>query len=167
MNFEQEWEKWGLSVPMSFIKYESITEMERTGSKTVGAEHIFLALLNLAENPEDMFPDLNFPEIIWNFMERSEISVIRGRLSEARIDISGTRELLREMVRENPPKEDQIGRYCQLAINEAEECGPDEWDVPEDWCATIKVQHMLDVIQKNPTDLILQACPSLRGEETA
>ena len=159
MNFEHEWDKWEISVPMNILKYESEREMERTESKMGGVEHIFLGLLNMADTPfEELFGGLDFPEVIRNFIERSELSVVRKRLSDARIDISETRRLLREMVREKPPEEDQLNQYFWLAADKAVENGEDELDQGQ-----IKLPDMLDAILENPTDLILQACPSLRG----
>lgn len=159
MSFEREWDKWEITIPMQILKYESIREMEGTGSRTVGAEHIFLGLLNMADTPfEELFDGLNFPEPIRNFMERTELFIVRDRLSAARIDISETRKLLREMVREKPPRKVRIKQYFQLAAVKAVKNGLDELEQSQ-----IKLQDMLDVILENPTDLILQSCPSLRS----
>ncbi len=155
MNFEREWDKWDISIPMQILKYESIREMEGTGSKTVGAEHIFLGLLNMADTPfEELFEGVNFPELIRNFMEGNELFVVRDRLSAAGIDISETRKFLREMVREKPPRKVRLKQYFQLAADKAVK---NDLEIPQ-----IKLQDMLDVILENPTDLILKACPSLR-----
>ena len=154
MSFEREWDKWEITIPMQILKYESIREMEGTGSKTVGAEHIFLGLLNMADTLfEELFEGVNFPELIRNFMERTELFIVRDRLSAARIDISETRKLLREMVREKPPRKVWLKQYFQLAAVKAVKNGLDELEQSQ-----IRLQDMLDVILENPTDLILQAC---------
>ena len=154
MSFEREWDKWEITIPMQILKYESIREMEGTGSKTVGAEHIFLGLLNMADTLfEELFEGVNFPELIRNFMERTELFVVRDRLSAARIDISEARKLLREMVREKPPRKVWLKQYFQLAAVKAVKNGLDELEQSQ-----IRLQDMLDVILENPTDLILQAC---------
>ena len=139
-----------LSLTMQFVQMRADAEVKAAHSNSVGIEHVFLGLLELAElKADDLF---NAPDFIIKTMSE-DISKIRGMFAAAQIDTSRTRALLRYMADSSTTSdEESLEKCCIIAMNNAK----------DRHSTAIWAQDMLSAIMDKPTDMILQVCPAQR-----
>ncbi len=140
------------SPSMKFVMMRARAELKAAHSDALGVEHIFLALLKLAELHAGDF--ISAPENVLAVIDQ-DIRDVQMQFKENQIDTTMTRGHLRYMISGGAPADEGAWEKCvQLAEALAKEKKAD----------ALWARDMLAVILKNPSDLMLQVCPLKREE---
>lgn len=140
------------SPSMKFIMLRANAELKAAHSDALGIEHIFLALLKLAEIHAADF--ISAPENVLAVIDE-DICQVKKKFEENHIDTTRTRGHLRYMIAGGVAADEFALEQCtKLAEKKAKAEKKDML-----WAA-----DMLEVIIKHPSDLMLQVC-SLKREE--
>lgn len=135
------------ALAMKFVMMRADAERKHAQAPEIGEEHVFLALLKLAEiKAEDFYEG---PEALLSAANQ-DIAAVQSIMAKNQINTARTRAQLREMVSGKTHISDQLLKERVAAAEKLSEKENSE---------RLTAKNMLLSILDDPSDMILQVCP--------